>query len=748
MTRPTLARLTTILALASVACFAGCDPTANSKRPEAAYAPEVEAALGSLPRVEVLELNGDGQPSFLRGDLGRTTYVPGLDAAALENMLQGHLAQVAAVFRLRPDDLRFRFAESDHLGYLHARYAQHANGLEVVGGEVILHLDAQGTIYAVNGDTREVTLGSAPTVSHTAALEQARAAAAQDGSFTFEPGRLVYVISTLDEQLHLAWEIVQEGTIGADPVLDLVYVDALTGGVAERRPQIHYNLTRKVYDAQNGTSIPGVLKLSEGGSAVSDQAVMDAYNHTGTTYDFYKTRFGRDSYDNAGAVLVSTVHYDDNYNNAYWSSYYKQFVFGDGDGQQLSNLSGALDVIAHELTHAVTTSTANLTYSNESGALNEGLSDILSASCEAWKRGGVSEATWMVGEDVWTPATSGDALRYMNNPTKDGISYDYYPERYTGTSDYGGVHLNSGIANLAFYLLSQGGKHPRGKTTVEVTGIGLENASAIFYRALTQYMTSTTNFSKARTATVQAATDLLGAGAATNVNAAWDAVGVGGGPTPPPTTVVLTNGVPKTGLSGAKGDQLLFSLAVPENATNLKFQLAGGTGDPDLYVRFAEQPTTTTYDSKSTGSSTSETVSVTSASKGTYYVLVYAYAAFSSVSLTGSYSTGGSGTDVVVLQNGTAVNNLAGAKGSQVFYSFDVPTTAKTITFQISGGTGDADLYVRYGNKPTTSTWDYRPYKSGNNETVSVSTAKSGTWYLMLNGYSAYTGVKLVASYQ
>src|SRR5207248_565890 len=138
----------------------------------------------------------------------------------------------------------------------------------------------------------------------------------------------------------------------------------------------------------------------------------------------------------------------------------------------------------------------NLTYSNESGAINEAMSDIHGEVIESWQRGngdvaaGVTSDTWKVGEVIWTPNTPGDALRYMNNPTQDGSSADYYPERYTGTSDNGGVHSNSGIANLAFYLLSQGGTHPRSKTTVQVPGIGIAKAAQIFYRANTHYLTA------------------------------------------------------------------------------------------------------------------------------------------------------------------------------------------------------------------------------------------------------------------
>ena len=308
-----------------------------------------------------------------------------------------------------------------------------------------------------------------------------------------------------------------------------MYVNALSGGVEAVHSEIHSAKNRAVYSGNNGSSLPGTLKRSEGGAATGDTHVDENYNHLGTTYDCYSVNFGRDSYNAAGAQLKSTVHYSTNYTNAFWNG--TQMVYGDSDGVHSAPLGKSLDVTVHELTHAVTSSESNLTYSNESGALNEGLSDIFGAYCESWNRGwAVDAAVWMVGDDVWTPATAGDALRYMANPTQDGSSKDYYPTRYTGTSDNGGVHWNSGIANLAFKLLTTGGTHPRGVTTTAVTGIGIQKAGQIFYKANRDLMTASTTFAQAKTYTEQAATPL---GYTTAEVAVRDgglaAVGVGGG---------------------------------------------------------------------------------------------------------------------------------------------------------------------------------------------------------------------------
>ncbi|MHB8875696.1 MAG: M4 family metallopeptidase, partial [Myxococcaceae bacterium] len=411
---------------------------------------------------------------------------------------------------------------------------------------------------------------------------------------------------------------------------------------------------------------------------------------------------------------------------------------------------------AHELTHGVTQYEADLVYQGEPGALNEAMSDIIAATCQAWKAGGVSAATWKLAEDVYTPGNAGDALRYMNNPTADGESKDYYPERFTGTGDDGGVHFNSGIANLAFQLLTAGGTHPRGKTSNAVPALGITKASAIFYRALSQYMTSNSNFQSTRSATSQSALDLYGAAAQAAVNEAWNAVGAPGGTpsgTPPPPaggTTALSNGVAKTGLSGAANAELSFTFQVPAGASGLKFAMSGGTGDADLYVKLGAAPTTSSYDFRPYLNGNDETASAAASTAGTWYVKIRGYSAFSGVSLAASYTAGaapgGGGDSTPVLVNGVAVSNLSGAAGAARIYKIEVPAGASALQFQMTGGSGDADLYVKFGAKPTTSVYDYRPYLDGSNETVSAE-AQGGTWYVMVRGYSAYAGVSVRASY-
>jgi len=583
---------------------------------------DVQAALAALPSAQVAGSHDDGVPFLLKGRLDNA------------NGLQG----IAAAFRVNATDLVMKRTTVDEQGNTHIRYGQTKNGLPVVGGELIIHKDAAGKIFMANGSARD---GELVPAQARISGDAARAAALDNtvGRHIATEGdaRLVYIRSEKDNRLKLAYEVVVTGEGRDLPIRDHVFVNALTGGVEMVSTDIHAAQNRAVYSANNGTSLPGTLKRSETGAATGDSHVDENHAHLGTTYQCYYQNFGRDSYNAAGAQMKSTVHYSTNYTNAFWNG--TQMVYGDSNGTQSAPLGKSLDVTVHELTHAVTSSESNLTYSNESGALNEGMSDIFAAYCESWTLGWATPASvWMIGDDVWTPATAGDALRYMANPTQDGSSTDYYPTRYTGTSDNGGVHWNSGIANLAFKLLSTGGTHPRGVTTTAVTGIGVQKAGAIFYRANRDLFTASTTFAQAKTYTETAAEQLYGAGAAekTSVTQAWTAVGVGVA-TPPAASTELTNGVAITGISGASASQKYYHLDVPASRA-VTFTMSGGTGDADMYVKFDSQPTTTSYDCRPYKAGNAETCSLTAkTTSGRYHVMLRGYSSYSGTSLKGQY---------------------------------------------------------------------------------------------------------------
>lgn len=274
------------------------------------------------------------------------------------------------------------------------------------------------------------------------------------------------------------------------------------------------------YNAKNRTSLPGTLLYSTDNifDSSTDFAMVDAHYYAAKTYDYYYNKFGRNSFDGSGGIIKSTAHYGNNYQNAFWNGY--QMVYGDGDGSTFIPFSGGLDVVAHELTHAVTDTEDDLVYQNESGAISEALSDIFGTLVEYYNN---QNPDWLMGEDIYTPSITGDALRSMADPTLYGDP-DNYSSRYTGNSDNGGVHTNSGIINKAAYLIANGGTH----YGVAVNGIGNYKLGSIFYRAIVYYITSNETFGNLRDHAVQAATDLYGATSAEvqTVNSAFDAVGV------------------------------------------------------------------------------------------------------------------------------------------------------------------------------------------------------------------------------
>jgi bacillolysin len=715
----------------------------GSLAPLASGGEDIPVALSALSDVDVVATHNDGVPFFIQGSLGWVAEpAPGLVATEELAGMQEALHGIAPVFRLRAEDLVYRRRTVDALGHRHLRFAQTRNGRPVIGGELVLHVDDDGSIYSANSSARDTPnpRGLAPPVEAQLSVEAAEVAARRGtsgvGIEARGTGREVYVRSSKGA-LVLAHEVHVTGRRDALPVDALVYVNASSGELELVDSRIHTGMDRRVHSANNGTSTPGALSRSEGQTAVGKAHVDTNYDHLGTTFRCYRELFGRDSYDNAGATLISTVHYSAGYVNAYWDG--NQMVYGDGDGTQSGPLGMDLDITVHELTHAVTSSESDLIYANESGALNEAFSDIFAAACESWSRGWATDAdVWRIAEDIWTPGAAGDALRYMDNPTRDGWSRDYYPERYTGTADSGGVHWNSGIVNLAFKLLAVGGTHPREKTTVVVPGIGVEKAARIFYKANTDIFTPSTHFVEAKTGTEQAARQ-LGYDAATvdAVRMAWEAVGVGVIPPPPPITV-LSNGVPVSSLTLSGGGKKYFKLTVPPGQPGVKFTTRGGSGDLDMYVKSRAVPSTTTYDCRPYKTGNTEECLIADPVDGDWYVMLSAYATYSGVTLMGSYEG---------LAPGTATEPYPGAVAEWRCWTLAVPPGKDSVTFEQAGGSGDADLYVRFGQPPTLSSYSCRPYLSDNTETCTVRAPVAGTWYACSHAYTEHTGTTMKGSY-
>jgi Zn-dependent metalloprotease len=281
---------------------------------------------------------------------------------------------------------------------------------------------------------------------------------------------------------------------------------------------------RTVFDAGHGTRLPGKLVRSEGEGASKDVAVNEAYDGAGSTYDFYSAAYGRNSIDDKGMRLDSSVHYSTEYDNAFWNG--QEMVYGDGDGDLFERFTISVDVIGHELTHGVTAAEANLDYENEPGALNESFSDVFGSLVKQWsKKQTADQADWLIGEGLFTPKVHGKALRSMKAP---GTAYDdpvlgKDPQPadmsglYTGTDDDGGVHINSGIPNRAFYLAA-----------TAIGGFAWEKAGLIWYTALRDRLRHDASFATAAGALVTVARELYGenGGEQRAVSDAWTIVGL------------------------------------------------------------------------------------------------------------------------------------------------------------------------------------------------------------------------------
>ena len=286
---------------------------------------------------------------------------------------------------------------------------------------------------------------------------------------------------------------------------------------AEEEPQ------RSIYTANGTETQPGTLVRSEGQGPSGDLEVDEAYDGLGDTFSFYRDAYGRDSIDDEGLPLVATVHYGDRYDNAFWDG--SQMVFGDGDGELFNRFTISLDVIGHELTHGVTEDEAGLIYFRQSGAINESVSDVFGSLVKQVKLGQTADqADWLIGEGLLTDQVNGVALRSMKAP---GSAYDdpvlgkdpqpAHMRDYVNTmKDNGGVHINSGIPNHAFYLAA-----------VALGGRAWEKTGRIWYDALRDpKLRPTARFATFARTTVRAAQHSFGSDEVAAVTDAWRQVGV------------------------------------------------------------------------------------------------------------------------------------------------------------------------------------------------------------------------------
>lgn len=281
---------------------------------------------------------------------------------------------------------------------------------------------------------------------------------------------------------------------------------------------------RSVFDAERTETLPGRLVRSEGEAPTPDASVTAAYDGLGDTHALFAEAFSRDSIDGRGLPLLATVHYGDDYDNAFWNG--EQMVFGDGDGEVFRSFTSSLSVIGHELAHGVTQYSANLVYEGQPGALNEHVSDVFGALVEQHSRGqDAASASWLIGEGLFTDEVEGNALRSMLAP---GTAYDddvlgkdpqpaHFDDYIETTDDNGGVHLNSGIPNRAFASLA-----------IALGGNAWDRAGRIWYDTLTGDLSERADFATFAAATITAAFARFGEGSpeVTAVGEAWSLVGV------------------------------------------------------------------------------------------------------------------------------------------------------------------------------------------------------------------------------
>ncbi|WP_342741282.1 M4 family metallopeptidase [Dokdonella immobilis] len=666
-------------------------------------------------------------------------------------------------------------ASVDADGTRHYRYQQYFRGIPVWGEHVVVAEDGRGNLKSlfgrsVGGLAMEIPM-RAPVVGANNALAAARQAALGSRASAMQienqsARQMIYVDD--NDRAHLAYVVsffADYRTSGSklgisEPTRPFVIVDAQTGLVLKQWEGL---TTAEIGTGPGGNAKTGqyqwgsggrygYLDVSQSGSTCTmnntDVKSVNLNGSTGgstTAYSYtcpnntYKAINGayspiNDAHYFGGVIqdmysaytggkaltfqLIMRVHYGSQYENAFWDGSTMSF----GDGKTTFYPLVSVDVAGHEVSHGYTEQHSNLTYSGQSGGMNEAYSDMGGEATEYYWKG---SNDFLVGPEIFKGS---GALRYMANPPQDGGSIDNAAD-YTSSLD---VHYSSGVYNKAFYKLA---------TT---SGWNTPSAFKVFARANALYWTPSSTFNSGACGVGTAATD-LGLSAAA-VTAAFTSVGVacpgGGGGGGGGTGGALTNGVAVTGIGASTGNSVNYTLVVPSGASGLSFVMSGGSGDADMYVKFGSAPTDTSYDCRPYKSGNAETCTIATAQAGTYYVRLKAYSTFSGVSLTGSYTTGGGGgggaqtysntTDYSILDNSTVDSPITVSGRSGNAPSSASVTVAIVHTYQgdlkVDLVAPDGSLYNIH-NRTGAGTDDI-------NKTVTFnlsSEALNGTWKLRVN---------------
>ncbi|MFH0893862.1 MAG: M4 family metallopeptidase [Bacteroidota bacterium] len=474
------------------------------------------------------------------------------------------------------DEMILQKTKSDNLGFTHFRYQQYYKGVPVYGSDYMLHQKNKQLLTANGEIIKGLSLNAAPALSLDDAIQKALAymnaeryiwqdaqreamlkQIRNDPAATYYPKAELFVMNKSMNNNPAEYRLVYKLEVYATKPLkrEFIFVDAMNGSIyhhlnmlmTDDVPAVAHTRYDGVQNITADSLAPASYRLRETGRGngimtynmlnqdVYANAVdfTDTDNHWGETdsvgteahwasemtYDYYWNTFGRNSYNNAGAQLVSYVHYSTNFANAYWDG--SSMTYGDGSGSYSAFTT--VDICAHEITHAVSENEANLIYQNEPGALSESFSDIFGTCVEFYAD---PMPNWACGEDI------GDTLRFLNDP-KHGSQPDTYLGEFWESDpavDNGGVHQNCSVGNYWFYLLSMGGSGVNDNfTSYSVNGVTMDTAAAIAYRALNQYIGASSNYYDMYMGTMQAAKDLYGncSNAVIQCAAAWSAVGIG-----------------------------------------------------------------------------------------------------------------------------------------------------------------------------------------------------------------------------